>query len=348
MIRDTSTDVGIVGAGGITEYTHAPIVTNTDGLSLSYIADIDRDRARKLKDYTESSIEISDPEELPPCDVAVIAIPLGTREPYHEEFSRRETPVFVEKPFARNETEHEALLDMHEFVFCDYMRTCFSSTRQLRRVVQSEVFGRLNGAVVVESGRVGSTGISTDSYKLDPSVTGGGVLMERGCHSLSQLAVIFDGNLTVADATVDYINSIDVEVSATLKAEFGGRTLPVTYKLSDIHPFDNRSVFAFENGTLVFDQENPESSIECYAPLDDFESWILDADAHENREASIQLGELEKPLEFAYDSAWADDTGEAFFCRWQQFLSVLNDTGEYDVKLRTGREVTRLIREIYE
>ncbi|WP_253738131.1 Gfo/Idh/MocA family protein [Halohasta salina] len=347
--------VGIVGAGSITENIHAPIVSKMPDLTLSYIADVDPERASELDDYADATIGIEEPDSLPACDIAVLAIPIGVREPYHEEFARRDVPLFVEKPFATSLEEHTHLLDIHETVFCDYMRTCFTSTRQLRTIVQSGVFGPPKRVVMTEQGRVGATGLSPGSYKLDPALSGGGVLMERGCHPLSQLEIVFEGyEKEVQQADVESKEGIDVQMSVDFEFRSDGREIPVEFHTTDLYPIPDKTICVFENTIVAFDQTDPEATVDCY-PSASNESFVAslssDADLQTRFDEIGSRPRLTPPetrLELAPASAWANENIEAFYLRWQQFLSDVHDDTGYGTIIQTAPEVTRLTNEIYD
>ena len=49
------------------------------------------------------SIKIDDISSLPACDIALLATPVGVREKYINEFSKRKIPLFTEKITALEE-----------------------------------------------------------------------------------------------------------------------------------------------------------------------------------------------------------------------------------------------------
>jgi len=183
-------DIGVIGAGNITSMVHLPTLSMLDNARLKFIADIQNPR-KLASHYKTEGIEIGDDLTLlPDCDVVLLATPVGARERYIREFAKRGTAIFSEKPFAPDLPSHKRYLELTDKVTCNYMRTCYSSVRQLKKIVSSNIFGQVKGAYISEGGIQGATGIEKDHYRTKVDSSGGGVLMETACHPLSQLTFI--------------------------------------------------------------------------------------------------------------------------------------------------------------
>lgn len=321
-------DIGIVGAGWIASAYHLPILDGLGGASVTFVADIDRRRARKAcRGYAATPVAVGDdPSVLPACDVVVLAIPVGVRSAYISEFADRGVAVFAEKPFAIDVETHETYLRTTDVISCNYMRRQYNTTRQLQRIVQSGLFGDLERVTLVEEGKTGATGLRKDHFQADPEKGGGGILMERGCHSLSQLCEIFDGHeLSVATADIVSYDGIDADVDAVLEVEVDGSVVEIDYHISRIRPIGARLVFGFSDGELEADPYDPESRVSVRS----------------RAEPSME------PLELAPDSTAATSTHQAMYLYWKSFLSRLS-AGTIDGETETMPRVTELIEEIYE
>lgn len=319
-------DVGIVGAGGITSTVHLPILSQLDETRIAYIADVLPEKISKVQHYDTESIDLSDgPSSLPHCDVVVLAIPVGVRQEYMSLLSENDVPVFTEKPFARSQAEHDEFLNSDAVVFCDYMRCCYSTTRQLKSIVNSSLFGTLQSVTLHEESKVSSADVSEKGWQTDASLSGGGVLMEMGCHSLSQLALIFhDWEFELADAQVTYQDSLDSDVCAEFLLQKNSRTVPVDYHVSRVDPIGRTLSLQYEEATLTVDPRNPEDRVSIYSENSDTPITTLGAEPN-----------------------WATDLKSAFYLRWKQFLSRLRGENTYDAIIETGREITRLTDGIY-
>lgn len=338
--------VGIVGAGQVVKRVHAPIASRVGDVEIQYIADVTRDCIPLARDYDTDPAVVSGPSDLPECDAAVLAIPLGVREPYLEELGSRNTPVFVEKPFAPDHETHRRYVANGD-LFCDYMRTCYSTTQQLYRSVHSDLFGELESVAVREEGKVGATGLGTASYQTDPEMVGGGVLFERGCHTLSQLSLILDGyEATIERAEIDWVDDLDTEIDVDLEFHSGRDTVDVSYRHSRSRPIGNVTKAVFENCTLLADQTDPETRISIL-PNRCADSFSIDTDLSlsQQKHSSRRAGDL---LNLSHLDEWATDVNQAWYIRWLQFVSFVRGNEAFQPTIRTGPDVTRIITEIYD
>jgi len=320
--------VGVVGAGHIARLYHLPILANVDAVETAFIADLEESKARQLATtYGGRPIATGNAADLPDCDIALLAVPVGVREEYVETLGKRGTSVFSEKPFAMTATRHERLDSLVDDVACNYMRLNFQSTRQLKHLVESRLLGDLERVVVEEGGIVGATGKGGGHYQTDPSLSGGGILIQNGCHPLSQLAyVLEDWDLTVDRSDVVCKGGFDIDVDAELRASTGGREVTVEFRISQIRRMRNELELQFERGTVTFDPSDPTATLSISTPSD---------------AAGIDS------LSLRANERWATDLEQAHYLRWEAFLDWLSDDGAAP-PLRTGRPITDLIESIYE
>ena len=59
-------------------------------------------------------------------------------------------------------------------------------------MVRSKVLGPLREVVASESAQLERTGLDLSSYRNNPTVSGGGVLVETGCHLLDEVVFVSD------------------------------------------------------------------------------------------------------------------------------------------------------------
>lgn len=317
-------DIGIVGAGKITSSTHLPVLANMERADVQYVADVDKTQVASLaRSYDIEAVVTDDPEDLPACEVALLATPVGVRAGYVEEFGGRGIPVFSEKPFALDTETHEQFVNRVGTVSCNYLRLCFGSTQALSRIVEHSPFGPVERVEVSEGGIVGATGRSQDTYQTDASLSGGGVLVERGSHMMSQLVHVLDADRVDVDrAKVISDDGYDVDVSATLTAVIGDRDVPVEFDLSRTRPVGNKLQVVFEHATVEMPIDEPEG--ELAITCDGTEICTVRA-----------------------DKRWAETFAQSAYLRWRQFLSKLGPDDEYPEKMATGYEVTNLIESLY-
>lgn len=321
-------EVGVIGAGWISSAYQLPILDSLEETTIGFIADIDGQKSNELaKNYGTKAVEIKDdPSSLPTCDIVFLGVPVGVREEYIDEFSSRNTPIFSEKPFAIDKEDHYNYLEKSENIACNYMRTCYSATRQLEAIVDSGVFGELLHIEMFDEGKVWGTGYGKDHWQTDVNLSGGGVLMEHGCHSLSQLLQIFpDYTIEIGETEIIWNGDLDSDVKTTLYLSKGGHEIEVEYRVSRIKPIEQPSRFVFDNAVITGVVTKPESTL-TISPRN--ESMMEDINCKPSNE-------------------WARTIPQAMYLRWKQFLrQITQDIGENHY-IRTAPEVTETITEIY-
>ena len=326
IFEDASGDqmeVGVIGAGKITERTHIPILLEYSKTVVKYVADIDIDRASKLAKICRcDAIEVgNDIKNLPECDIVLLAIPVGVRRPYIEEFSRRKTPIFAEKPFAKNIEDHREFVELNDKMICNYMRTWFSSTKQIKGVVDSEVFGPLK-SVRIQEGLVNSLGIGKKHYRNDIGLAGGGVLMESGCHTISQIVEILEGyDITVKKSDIIWKDELDVAIEAVMVASKDSN-VKIEYQASRVESLESEAEFEFQNARVRFDHTGSNGKLRVYK--NGFEVPLV-----------IEPGD------------YATSFGEGVFLKWAEFVQQIWSDAEMNTDQMTGMKVTDIITGIY-
>jgi len=320
--------VGVIGAGWISSTFHVPVINYYDEVDLTYVADTDWSKARNLANaYDATGVHVEDDVSVvPDCDIALLSVPVGIREQYIQLFGDRDTAVFCEKPVARTYEEHSKFTETVPALFANYQRTCYSAPNQLQKLVKSDVFGSLR-SVKIREGSVGGPdkGIPQDHYRTNLELAGGGVLIEVGCHTLSQLVHILDeGKLAVREADITYYDEFDSDISAKLAYETSEREVDIDYRVSSLRNIGNGVKFMFENTRVTFDPFHPGSQLYVRP-----------------------TGKEQPDFTIESDDDWGDDKYRAIYLRWKQFVADLR--GEESLNhVKTAPEVTRLITDIYE
>jgi len=107
------------------------------------------------KSYKTTAIKISEVSSLPNCDVVLLAIPVGVKEEYVQEFARRDCYIFAEKPFAIDLKTHLKFLELSNKITCNYMRNYYNTTRQIKDIISSQIFGSIKKISITEGGVMG-------------------------------------------------------------------------------------------------------------------------------------------------------------------------------------------------
>lgn len=319
-------DIGIIGAGGMAENIHIPILKSIDDVRVGFVADIEKQKSERLGNmYSISSVVIDDISSLPRSDVLVLAIPVGVRQKYVEEAAHRETPIFCDKPFAADLETHDEFLNQATYIACNYQRQFYNNIRQMSDILTSGLFGPVRSAYFHEI-HPGSTGINKDSYRMDKGLSGGGILIEKGCHSLSQIDAMFpESEITVSDVDIDFVEGFDTKVQATLRIDSSLHSFDLEFKLGKNRHDSTEAGFVFDDVKATFDPTNPSDPV-----------TIEPADSSDGTTFDIKPAN-EHPIEYI----------PAMYRSWEVFLSELDCAVRSDLEVATSRTTTRLIDKMY-
>jgi predicted dehydrogenase len=246
--------VGVVGAGGIAESLHLPVLTSMPGVRVAWITDVNAESARRLgAAYGVPAVELPPSAgDLPDCDAVLLAIPLGVRRPYFGAFAARGTAVMAEKPFAVTRDEHEAVVKMFEpnRVACGYQRRTFDNTLLVRRMVEEGWFGGPRRMVLREGDRVKRTGADARHFD-DVGLAGGGVLISLGCHSIDWAVFVTGASeYEILEQDVVFDGDLDRKVTARIRLSGGSGPVDVDYTVSWLDVQPNHTEMCFENAEI--------------------------------------------------------------------------------------------------
>ncbi len=294
--------IGIVGCGSIAQSYHLPILSIIPNVKIAWLADV-QPIENLAKAYGTEGIMISENKmDFPNCDGVLIATPVGHRQKYMEYFGEKKVPILAEKPFALNEKQHKQFLAHATLVSCNYIRNAFDSVQQMKQLIETNVLGELKSVNLAEGSIVGKTGKEKNHYQMHPSQSGGGILIERGCHSLSQLTHILGKNVSLKKANIHWMQDIDIDVSALLQAKTKKKKIPIHYELSLIRPLQSKIMFQFQNGTATIHPSNPEKPVAIFSSRG------------ENGSLYLQPGKR-----------FATTLNQAFFLQWNRFLQNIQE-----------------------
>jgi len=323
--------VGVIGAGDIARKVHLPVLLNMPDVAVEWLYDSSEERTRAAaKANGLHAVAPCAPAQLPACDVALLAIPVGARGVYYDVFAARGTAVLAEKPFAVTSAEHRALTERFapSRLGCGFMRRFYASSRLLRELVRTSPFGRLVRITISEGAR--TTGSRVDRSYFDDSRQSlqGGILSELGCHSLD-LALFVCGARAFRVDTCEFAfdGSVDRKISATIQLteseHLSDAGVRLDYCVSWLDRQTNTMVFEFENCT-VWSEIHPGGQVRMGDP------------------AQASTGTLLVPAARAALTA-----NQAFFLQWRAFLEGLRTDKESDISARSALPVTALIEELY-
>ena len=256
MIGETAV---IIGGGAMGVDFHLPRLSRMCGAGAIHVVDPDPRRLDELRDKFRDRLDLTLTHELP-ADVrysyAVVATPAKFHGEYVERLSDRCAKLVVEKPIARTLAEAEAIVDQFERSdatgFVCHIRRTLESFRFAKQLVADGLFGDLQSVSVREGYMSGKRSASVGAFSRD--LSGGGVLLDMGSHTLDLLFQVFD-ELRLKRAWVDADvrrSRKAIEANCVLELE-GDAGVAVEVVLSMNRRLSNKAEFRFSRAVLTLD-----------------------------------------------------------------------------------------------
>jgi predicted dehydrogenase len=314
-------EIGIIGAGSITTILHLPLLESMENIKIKYIADINEPKDL-AKVYKINSYNVNNLKKLPDCDIVLIATPVGVRSEYIKEFSSRNIPIFTEKPFAINLDEHKKNLSYSNPMTANYMKIWYNSSKLFNEIIKNKAFGKVQKIVIKEGGIIGKTNRGSDTYQSNKKLSGGGVIMESACHTLSVLSDIFP-EIDVINSKIIWEKELDVQAEVNFIVK-GDENIPIEYMTSLIEPIVTECILYYDNCFITFNHSIPNS---------DF---------------TINNYDDQKILNIKNESKYATSSQQAYYLVWKEFIDKIENNEKIDSKKSTSIKTTELISKIYE
>lgn len=320
--ENSNLEVGIIGAGAITTTLHLPLLSAMSGITAKYVVDVNKP-IDLAKNYKIDSYDTKDLGNLPDCDIILIATPVGVREEYIKEFSKRQIPIFTEKPFAINLKDHQKFLKYSNDIGCNYMKIWYNSSKMFESIISSKMFGDIEKISIKEGGIIGKTNRGSDTYQSDKKLSGGGVILEASCHTLSVLTHIFK-KIYVENSKIIWEKELDVEAKIDFKTECESSIIPINYEITYIRAIENGTTIFFKNCYITFDHLNPRSDFIIHN--------------YKNQNSFILKNEMK----------FANSSQQAYYLVWKNFIEKVRNGEELKGEELTSIKTTELISKIYD
>ncbi len=260
----TKYSVGILGAGGIVENLHLPVLLSRSDVQIAWIADKNDSRALEMaKAFGVPHMVLPvNLDDFPLTDVLLIAVPYGVRHDYYESLKGRRVHLYVEKPFARSVAEHELYLSWFPStqIACGFQRRSWHSVSDFNTVVRDCLFGAVR-RVRVAHGHRGRLGGGRYGAKL--AVAGGGILLEAGIHLLDLTLYALEAS-EILDASGHQIreDGFDIHTDARLCVRTRGLgDIPIDVLVSGLINTDRGIFVEYDSVILSFDESTGSMSI---------------------------------------------------------------------------------------
>ena len=209
--------LAIVGAGRIAS-DYATAVAGLDGVELAAVVDVNPDAAAALAGPAGAAAFDSVAEMLAAggCDGALVSAPPAYHPKLVTELLEANVPVLCEKPLCITSSEAECLCDLardRDIVFT--MATKFRFVDDVAEAKKLIRAGRIGEVLLFENaftGRVDMTG----RWNSDRRISGGGVLIDNGTHSVDLIRHFLGPIDTVQAIEGKRMQAVDVEDSVTV------------------------------------------------------------------------------------------------------------------------------------
>ncbi|WP_290810126.1 Gfo/Idh/MocA family protein [Halovivax sp.] len=169
--------------------------------------------------------------------------------------------VYIEKPMVTDVADAVALLeraDERELVVqVGYQRHFHPGFREVKRVIEDGRIGDLRAA----NAFIGQDwiGLHEDTWRVDPSLSGGGQLYDTGSHLLEALCWLTGAEPRSVSAEIEYASpGVDVDSALSLSLERDGRRIQAGVTVCgdgvELEPSEGYAIWG-SGGRLVFDGE---------------------------------------------------------------------------------------------
>jgi predicted dehydrogenase len=267
MGKDAHMDIGLIGGGSVVESLHLPVLVRASGLRVKWVCDTSADRAKRVAKNWGINRAFSNLDECGDVDAVLIATPVGSRESILNKTLARGWHALCEKPFAPTAGLHREILakarQKDVKLAAGYMRRYYWAVEEARRMVRSQTLGRLIGITAGESAHLERTGLSQSSYRNDNRASGGGVMLETGCHLIDQALFVVDATRArIETSTQKIVNGYEVETAASGFVTSGsGEEASFEIAVSGVRPIFQGILFRFEQGQIRI-HLTPEKGLE--------------------------------------------------------------------------------------
>jgi 1,5-anhydro-D-fructose reductase (1,5-anhydro-D-mannitol-forming) len=226
---------GIIGCGNVTEVKSGPAFSKAPHSSLVAVMRRDGERARDYAQrhnvprwYDDAAALIADAQ----VDAVYVATPPSTHKQYALMSIAAGKPVYVEKPMAMDAAECEAIIragrEANVPVFVAYYRRSLPRFLKVRELIfEQQAIGtpRMVNTVLHEPHHPRYHDPKNLPWHVQPSISGGGIFMDIGCHTLDILDWLFGPIVSVSGRASNQLGAYSVEDTVAMSFAFGNGML---------------------------------------------------------------------------------------------------------------------------
>jgi predicted dehydrogenase len=208
----------LIGTGGIAQ-TYAQAFDGWKGAKLVAVADVRPEAAKAMADAVRCPAFDSYSELFaagPELDAVIVCTPPNTHEELVRECTQRGLHVLCEKPFALDSASAKRMVDAAEKAEVRLtMASKFRYTDDVVRAKSIVTSGILGEILAVENAFTARVDM-TNRWNANPSVSGGGVLIDNGTHSVDIMRCFLGPIAEVLAVEGKRVQNLPVEDTAQL------------------------------------------------------------------------------------------------------------------------------------
>jgi 1,5-anhydro-D-fructose reductase (1,5-anhydro-D-mannitol-forming) len=226
---------GIIGCGNVTEVKSGPALHKAAHSELVAVMRRDGARARDYarrhgvpRWYDDAAALIADAG----VDAVYVATPPSTHKHYALMSIAAGKPVYVEKPMAMDHAECQAIIDASRAagvpVFVAYYRRALPRFAKVRELLfEQHVIGapRIVNTVFHEPHHPRYHDPDNLPWHVQPAISGGGIFMDIGCHTLDILDWLFGPLQAVSGQASNQLGAYPPEDTVAMSFAFGNGML---------------------------------------------------------------------------------------------------------------------------
>ncbi|MFA6960014.1 MAG: Gfo/Idh/MocA family oxidoreductase [Opitutaceae bacterium] len=215
---------GIIGCGDVTEIKSGPGLQKAEGSEL--VAVMRRDGAKAAdyarrhgvaRWYDNAWALVADPE----VDVVYVATPPGAHLEGALLAASAGKPCYIEKPFARNTTECDAILAAFQAaqrpVFAAFYRRCLPRFVEVKNLLNNHAIGTLTSVRLhFACAPADIPDVNNPPWRLDAAHAGAGLFLDLGSHALDLLDYLFGPLESVQGYAANLATPLPVEDSVVM------------------------------------------------------------------------------------------------------------------------------------
>ena len=291
--------VAVVGCGTVARDFHLPVLAGHENIRLVALIDRDVARARKLADQYKVPTVFGDISAInkDSVDAVIIATPPAFHASASLELMAKRIHVFVEKPLALNLADAQTMVKAAEeagvVLAVGVFRRLLPCARLMKAALDNEIMGKPLHFDVADGAVYGWAAATLGNMRKE--LSGGGVLIDMGSHTLDRLLYLFPGPAELLDYQDNALGGIESDCSLRLRLEHKGRPLEGKVELSRTRSLHNKVRVECERGVLEL------------RPGDRYNVWVV---PQEDQLIDTAQG---RPRPYVLQARWGDEPENSWY-----------------------------------